>query len=222
MRVRRSAVLSAAISAIASFSLTFLSSPAAAQTKSDNLPSYLPFSACYMGLGASIGYGRLATNDNMTGIGTGTGSGALPLAADGALASLNGGCDVHFNRFVLGGFAQYAFGDVGLRAGDTSVDINRQWVLGARLGYLIKEEWMVYSSLGLAYGHAETTITGASFDKELKGLRLGLGSEFQVARPVWLRLEGAATRYDKVDLTGSGDTVAPTIYSMTAAVVFKF
>lgn len=179
-----------------------------------------PFSACNLSIGASVGYGRLATSEHVTGVGTGTGSASLPLAADGAIANLGTGCDMHFGRTVVGGFGTYGFGNVGTRVGDVSIDINGQWAVGGRVGYMVRPEWLLYTSLALAHGNADIKWTNSEAARSLQGVRFGLGSEYKLAAPVWLRLEGTGTRYEGIEV--GGVDVHPTIYKATAEVVFKF
>jgi opacity protein-like surface antigen len=217
-RIRRAISAAAAAAAIGGT----LTAPAYAQNAEEVLGSkWHPFSACNMAIGAGMGYGRLATADNWSGIGTGSGVANLPLSGDGAIAKLGVGCDMHFGRAVVGGLVDYAFGNVGTRAGDLSIDVNKQLFVGGRLGYMATDQWMLYTSLGLAWANADVQNSGGTESKALKGYRLGLGSEIRVAQPVWLRLEGNATRYDATDF-GSGATLNPTVYTMNAAVVFKF
>jgi opacity protein-like surface antigen len=179
-----------------------------------------PFSACNVSAGAGMGYGRLTASDQWTGYGNGTGAGKLPLAADGVIAQLGMGCDMHFGRTVVGGYTNYNFGSIGTRIGDTSIDVDRQWGFGGRLGYMATENLLLYTSLGMQWGHAKFTDTSGEMDKSMKGVRFGLGTEYKIMAPVWLRLEGAGVRYEKLDVGTT--TVNPIVYSATAAVVFKF
>lgn len=180
-----------------------------------------PFSACNFALGAGMSYARLAASDQWTGVGNGTGAGTLPLAADGVIGRLGMGCDMHFNRTVLGGYMNYNFGSVGTRVSDVSIDVDRQWGFGVRAGYMLTENWLMYGTLGLQYGHANFTDSTGSLDKSMKGVRFGLGSEYKIAAPMWLRLEADGTRYEKINV-GELVTVNPTVYTATASVVFKF
>lgn len=215
-RVRR--IVSAITAAVG----LYTTAPAFAQNAEDVLGTkWHPFSACNFSIGAGLGYGRLATTDNWSGLGTGTGVSNLPLSGDGAIAKLGLGCDMHFGKTVVGGLVDYGFGSIGTRAGDLSIDVNRQLAVGARVGYMVMDNWMMYTSLAYATANANAKWTDADTNTALHGWRLGVGTEMRVAQPVWLRLEGNAVRYNASDF-GNGASVNPTVYTMNAAILFKF
>jgi opacity protein-like surface antigen len=197
-----------------------LGSPAADPDRVLGLSKFHPFSACNFALGAGMSYARLAAENSYTGFGSETGTGTLPLAADGVAIQLGSGCDMHFGRVVAGGYLNYTFGEVSTRIGDTSIALDRQWGFGGRLGYMATENMLLYGLMGMQYGNAKFTDSSGNMDQSLRGLRLGLGTEYKIAAPVWLRLEAAGVRYEKLDV--SGVSFNPNVYTATASVVFKF
>jgi len=159
------------------------------------------WTGCYVGLqggyttaNTDIGIGGLASID---GIGS-QGAEFVPVA----------GCDAQvFDRFVLGGFVDYALRSVDTKVslGGSSVTVGLEdaWSIGGRAGVLVNPSTLAYGLV--AYQHTDFDDAGAGLISDLSGVAVGGGIE-TVFSPGWsLRAEYRFVSYDDKDLGGVGN-----------------
>jgi opacity protein-like surface antigen len=149
---------------------------------------------------------------------------SIPLASIGKSVNLSGGCDVHVGRALFGMYANYGLGKSAFSSGDTSMSISPGYGVGARIGWMPKETWLVYMSGGLNWSNVKLKNNLMETENSTRGYKLGLGTEIQLTKPVWLRLEASGTRFDATNLNDGVNTtrVVPTMYGVGASIVYKF
>lgn len=127
---------------------------------------------------------------------------------------------IHSN-FLLGVFADYAFGDLETNAsigfsneyfgigGRLNAEISNSWAIGARLGYVHSPSTMWYLTAGYAQADLDWKITGfieiegdresgviGSGGKSLSGWFIGGGVEHQLRDNLFIKLDYRYTNYD--------------------------
>jgi len=114
------------------------------------------------------------------------------------------GCDLEVSdRFVFGAFADYAFRsvdtDISLFGGSASVGLEDAWSVGARAGYLVTPQTLVYALVSYQRSDVNDAGTGL-LPSDVDGFGGGAGIETGLA-PGWsLRGEYRYVAYDGVNI----------------------
>jgi len=163
------------------------------------------------------------------------------LSTENPLGGLALGCDVQFDRIVIGAFADYAFQEAEWKAsiaafGNTATvttGLGDQWAIGMRVGYTVTPTTLVFATAGWTEAEADPlalavngTVLGSVSVPDAKGWFVGGGFESEVAKRVYLQMEYRFTRFDDrnvVLLPGVADLGLDTDqHQVRLGVAFKF
>jgi len=157
-----------------------------------------PFTGCYVGAGAGVGFTETSTNYRLGPFGLGA-----DLGNSGSLLSLGGGCDAQLSSgFLIGVFADYDWRDNDASANlfglPVKVETGNNWTVGGRMGWVLNNYVLAYGLLGYT-GSESSRIKLANFSRKVGssgGWTLGGGMETLLTDS--LRV-GAEYRYTDVD-----------------------
>ncbi len=208
-----------ALSAVAAVAVTALAAPAQAAT------------SCYGG--ASLGFSAASTPVIAHDLVWGDRIELADLDASGVSGGLTAGCDWRINSWVIGGWGDITWHNADLKLdflGVPFVDvaIQNQWSLGARAGYFVADNILLYGLVG--WTRVETSdldFLGIPFSLgSLNGIVLGGGVEFEIAPNVVLATEYRYTNLgDEIVAVDPGFTnfeLEPEIHTARAIVKYKF
>ncbi len=182
-----------------------------------------PWGGCYIGGGA-------AYSDALTDT-------SLDVAGAGIAGTV--GCDIPVApRIIFGVYADYLHNPdttFSVSAGVPSVglletSLDNAWSVGARGGYLVTSETMLYVLLGYAQAGV-SDITSPAFPAfslsvpDLKGYVVGGGIETALGRNLYAQFQGTFTNYDKesIDLGAPFSLGLDTdVLTVRAALLLKF
>lgn len=173
-----------------STALLFASSPALAGS----------WTGCYVGLQG--GYAIADHDVSVPGLVSLDG-----ISGEGFQGGPTAGCDLQFDRFVVGAFADYSFRNVDTSASlfgaSATVGFEDAWSVGGRAGVLLTPDTLVY---GLAaYQHTEVNDLGTGLLSDLDGWAGGAGIEVGFS-PGWsLRGEYRYVAYEDAKIGGFVD-----------------
>ena len=202
-----------------------------------------PASAEWKGCYLSAGVGMSATNNTTDLVSDGTW--APPgkvltiggLGSSGRLGALGAGCDIQIDKFVVGGFADYAWHDQKFEISSAllpgtlaSLDINNQWTVGGRAGVVFGNA-LVYGLAG--YTKVETSgvvVPVANLTLALPaftGWTFGGGIETPLIENLRISIEYRYTRLDAQSVgLGGGSGLAlqmqPEIHTAMARLSYGF
>lgn len=119
--------------------------------------------------GASVGRGIDTTRVDNT----------VTVAASGALAGIEAGCDLEISSIVtIGAMARYDWLDVSSNIAGMNLDSDGMWSVLFRAGVKINPDLLAYGMAG--YSGTDMTLPGINFDPE--GITYGLGLEADIAK----------------------------------------
>lgn len=119
--------------------------------------------------GASIGRGIETTRVGST----------ITVAASGALAGIEAGCDYDLNSTItIGAFARYDWLDVSSNIAGMNIDSDGMWTVALRAGVKINPDLLAYAMAG--YSGTDITLPGIDFSPE--GITYGAGLEAEIAK----------------------------------------
>jgi outer membrane immunogenic protein len=152
-------------------------------------------------VGGAVGYGSGTTEF------TGSAAGDFDISLRGVQGIVALGYDFQLSRsWVLGLFADYAFGELSGRAGDDITStIENQWAIGGRLGYL-QSSTLWYGTAGYTEADWHFRISTRSGNETLSGYFVGLGVEQAFSQNLSLKLEYRFSNYEAVPGALSFDT----------------
>lgn len=171
------------------------------------------WTGCYGG--ASIG--MAATKTELSAFGASIDG----LGGDGVTAGVNGGCDIQFERFLVGAFAQYTWTDadfkLSLPGGSFTAGLDQAWAVGGRAGVLITNSTLAYL-LG-AYTEAKATSNLVTLP-DFRGYIVGGGMETMITTNVGVKLE---YQYSKFDSASIGPvTIEPVNHAIMLGINYRF
>jgi outer membrane immunogenic protein len=198
----------------------------------------------FTGFSAYVGLSSVSNSfdiDLATTIYTATNSLHLPdLAGDGFGLTLGAGYDRAVGEKVsLGAFADYTAtgaenvysGTTAFNGATTSTDVNLKQnyaaTVGARVGYLLSEDTLVFGLAGYTGGGFTDQAGFSATDGQRAigdsgetdfynhGLTIGMGLETRVAAATFLRLEYRQTNFKEYDLFSIGDSANPSAGGIT-------
>lgn len=157
--------------------------------------------------GASIGYAATTTQTDIDVVGFGTLLSLDNLGSSGKTLGLHVGADLQIERFVIGAFADYTWHDQGIEIASpllggtlAKMDLDTQWTIGARAGWLASESTLLYGLVGyteLRTGDLDVLNGLASFKVgDFKGWTFGGGVETHLANNIFLSAEYRYTAFD--------------------------
>ena len=125
------------------------------------------------------------------------GSNALPdsVSASGWTIGAGMGCDVKIERVVIGALARI---ELPVDPDGTLVDMDKSWMVGGRVGYLLNTGLMIYALAG--YESAELTLANIDIAKD--GLVVGGGLEVMLSKHLSLNAEYTNTIVDNTTIGG--------------------
>lgn len=148
---------------------------------------------------------------------------SIPASPNGFIGNAGIGCDLRFSKVLLGGWAEYNFGQIDanyhIDGSYAKVALEDSYAVGIRAGYYVQPTTLLFARFGWAGANAVVRGDGSA-KSELTGLLLGGGIEADLFDPIAVRITADYTFWhDKqfLDTTASGN-------SMTAmtALVYKF
>ena len=126
--------------------------------------------------------------------------------------------------WVLGLFADYAFGDVGGGFGERST-IDRQWAVGGRLGVLATPSTLLYASAGYTAADFKFIFDGPERKGSLDGFFVGIGVEQAFSRRLSLKLDYRFSDYGDFDPGpdfGPGAKYENEVHSVRLGINYRF
>jgi outer membrane immunogenic protein len=150
-----------------------------------------------------------------------------PVTTDFGLRGVQGvvslGYDVRLGpRWVLGAFADYAFGDIDGQAANIKIIIDNQWAIGGRLGYLSSPTTLWYGTAG--YTGADFEVPNLTIARAMKGLFVGAGIEQMLNREgnVSMKLEYRISGYDEFTAGVVSEDFENEVHSVRLGVNWRF
>jgi len=159
--------------------------PAPEPTVSDVIPAIKP--SCYVS--ALAGSSISSVKDETA---------ALPssLSASGWTIGAGLGCDVRFERIVLGVLGRI---EAPVDTSGGVVDYDKSWSAAARGGYMLNTGLLAYALIG--YESADFTLDGIDLSKN--GIMVGGGLEVMLSKHLSLNAEYTQTLIDNIEMAGS-------------------
>lgn len=167
---------------------------------------------CYVTMGAGM------TN---TTVNVGVGPVGLDgLGASGAKISARGGCDLQFDKLVIGGFAEYAWSNakISVSPGIFTANLDDSWGVGVRSGWK-QDKTLFYGLAKYTEQNTSWSLSGVSAPR-FRGVGLGAGIEYDLTKNVVAGLEGTWTRYASESV--GPVSLTPTSLDVTARIGLKF
>ncbi len=143
------------------------------------------------------------------------GSDALPesLSASGWTIGAGVGCDLKFQRVVIGALARI---ELPVDTDGTLVDMDKSWMVAGRLGYMLNTGLMIYGLVG--YESSELSL--ASIDIAKDGLVVGGGLEVMISKHLSLNAEYTNTIVDNTTI--GGFSVKPESHKARIGLNYRF
>lgn len=134
-------------------------------------------------VGAHTGYGFGDVDQPWGAVGGPFSSPQDSADVDGWIYGLQGGFNWDLGGWVIGGELQGSWGDRegddGGSGGDVNgVDINSEWSIRARAGYLISPTLLLYGTAGWVSMDVDATAPGESASETIEGWTYGVGGEW--------------------------------------------
>jgi outer membrane immunogenic protein len=126
-------------------------------------PPLFSWTGCYVGAGAGSGIWYQNVSGQLAG-----GATAFPtvtLGGNGWFGTAQAGCDIQFDRFVIGVFSDGDFGSLtGHLFQGAASDMNESWAwaVGGRVGWLPMPKLLTFLSVGFTQAHFDQVTSGAN------------------------------------------------------------
>lgn len=117
------------------------------------------------------------------------------ISASGWTVGAGVGCDVKLERVVIGALARV---ELPVDPDGTLVDMDKSWMVGAKLGYMLNTGLMLYGLVG--YESSELTLANIDIAKD--GLVVGGGFEVMLSKHLSLNAEYTNTIVDDAMVGG--------------------
>lgn len=180
---------------LSAVAIVFIAGPASAAdlaVKAPPAPAYIasPWDGLY--IGANLGYGATDFDVRASGLGT-----LASEHASGVVGGVQVGYNKQFGTFVLG--LETDFDGTSIEKTTFGVTTKLPWfgTTRARLGFLLNPSLLLYGTGGVAYGHAEVSVPGASVTIPGVGWAAGAGLQYALT-PQW----SIGAEYLHVELDG--------------------
>lgn len=143
------------------------------------------------------------------------GSNALPdsVSASGWTIGAGMGCDVKIERVVIGALARI---ELPVDPDGTLIDMEKSWMVGGRLGYMLNTGLMMYGLVG--YESAELSLANIDIAKD--GLVVGGGLEVMLSKHLSLNVEYTNTIVDSTTI--GGFAVKPESHKARVGLTYRF
>ena len=135
------------------------------------------------------------------------------ISASGWTVGAGIGCDLKLDRVVIGALARI---ELPVDPDGTLIDMDRSWMVGARLGYMLNTGLMIYGLVG--YESAELSL--ASIDIAKDGLVVGGGLEVMISKHLSLNAEYTNTIVDSTDFNGFN--IKPESHKARVGLTYRF
>lgn len=176
----------------------------------------------WTGCGVGIMGGVSATNVEVGFTGLGSVDG---LSADGWQGGAGIGCDVQFDRIVVGMFADWQWIDADFEVSTPgpsfAAGLKDAWTVGGRAGFVVGDRTLIYGLVGYTQASSDSSLSGAPAP-DFSGYVLGAGMEAFVASNVTLKGEYRASLYDGEDLGIKGLNIEPTTHAFLVGLSYRF
>lgn len=187
--------------------------------------------SCYGG--ASLGFSAASTPVTVHDLIWGDRLEFAELDGTGVSGGLTAGCDWRMNSWVIGGWGDITWHNTDLDfalfgANLVDVSIDNQWSLGARAGYFVADNILLYGLIGWTRVEmSDLEFLGTRFSGEnMNGVVLGGGVEFEIAPNVLLATEYRYTNLrDEIIVVDPGFAnveVEPEIHTARAIIKYRF
>jgi opacity protein-like surface antigen len=123
--------------------------------------------------------------------------GHISLGSSGWTASVIGGWDFTYSRFVFGPWVSGAVEQSSTKVFGKNVNAQDNWAVGGRAGYLVGANLLAYGRVGYTVENYDSNVTKSKLNA-LQGITYGGGLEYAVA-PGWF----LHTEYRRSDYEGS-------------------
>lgn len=143
------------------------------------------------------------------------GSNVLPdsLSASGWTIGAGIGCDVRMERVVIGALARI---ELPVDPDGNLVDMDKSWMVGARLGYMLNTGLLAYGLIG--YESSELSL--ATIDIAKDGFVVGGGIEVMISKHLSLNAEYTNTIVDSTNV--GGFNVKPESHKARVGLTYRF
>ena len=143
------------------------------------------------------------------------GSSVLPdsLSASGWTVGAGIGCDVKLERVVIGALARI---ELPVDPDGTVIDLDKSWMVGARVGWMLNTGLMMYGLVG--YESAELSLANIDIAKD--GFVVGGGLEVMISKHLSLNAEYTQTIVDSTDV--GGFSVKPESHKARVGLTYRF
>ncbi len=132
------------------------------------------------------------------------------LGEDGLLYGVEVGYDARLNDFDLGVYAGFDGAStrscLGDASGEACVKAGRNWTIGARAGYFVSDNALVYvkggyanGSVKLSYRDAVDAASDLDVSDNMDGYQIGAGVQVELGSNVYAKLEYVRTNYNDYD-----------------------
>lgn len=218
----------------------------------DDPVAYAPVSRSWTGfyLGGGIGVGAAVHNFDLS-IAEGLASGDVNgFGGEGIFGTVQAGVDYQIpaSRLVIGAFIDYDWSNVstdaninveGFNVAHAELEVNDQWSVGGRVGFLTSPDTLVYGLVGYTQAYTtgsyslsdgERTFTGSK-DYDFDGWTVGAGLETRLTGNLFLKGEYRYSQLSKETLFNvtnndgrsllKGD-LEPDIHTVRAVLTYKF
>jgi opacity protein-like surface antigen len=135
------------------------------------------------------------------------------ISASGWTVGAGIGCDVRIDRVVIGALARI---ELPVDPDGTLIDMDKSWMVGGRLGYMLNTGLMIYGLVG--YESAELSL--ASIDIAKDGLVVGGGLEVMISKHLSLNAEYTNTIVDSTDV--GGFAIKPESHKARLGLTYRF
>lgn len=161
------------------------------------------------------------------------------LGAEGMTGTLSVGCDMQFDRFLIGVWGDYSFHDADIKlsalngALTAGTGLDHSWAIGGRAGILLTYETLVYGLVGYTeatFNDMSAAVNGTTVGSvnvpDLSGWIVGGGVETKLPIPgMSLDLRYTAAMYDREDVgiaKGVSIGFEPTVHTARVGVKYLF
>lgn len=143
----------------------------------------------------------------------------LTIAASGAIAGVEAGCDYKMDKVVLGGLARADWSDVSTSFAVGSMKQDATYTAALRAGYMINPDVMPY----LIAGYQFTSLDYADLANiDRNGIMVGAGLEVKLIGNLYGYAEYNHTEFRKWTDIASGDVLRPSSDVARVGARFKF
>jgi outer membrane immunogenic protein len=161
-------------------------------------------------IGGHTGYGFGDVDQPYGGVGGPFVSNQDSPEIDGWIYGIQGGYNFRAGNWAFGGEAQATWGDRegddGGSGGDVNgVEVNYEWSLRGRAGYVFGDRFWLYGTAGYVSMDADATAPGESDNESIEGWTYGVGGELAISDRFSVTAEVRADEMDETRFSFPGN-----------------